>query len=93
MWSPPPAAVETALGIFFLSRIQQPYKSHVMVVHRLMILSWRNKMGEGADLLLTVPVGVPCWGLGEHEPLILYLFHPIVSRRKWKGPCTIREID
>ena len=27
-------------------------------------------MGKEAELLFSVPVGIPCWGLGEHEPLI-----------------------
>ena len=36
-------------------------------------------MGEEAYLLFTVPVGMPFWVLGEHKPLIMYLFVPVVS--------------
>ena len=43
--------------------------------------------------MFTVTVGISCWGLGEHEPLIISLFLPIVSRWNWKGPLTIRGID
>ena len=50
-------------------------------------------MGKKADLLFTVPVGMPCWGLREHEPLIIALFLPIVSRRNWKCPWTIHVSD
>ena len=35
--------------------------------------------GEEADLLFTVTVGMPFWGLVEHEPLIIALFLPVVS--------------
>ena len=38
-------------------------------------------MGKEADLLFTVPVGMPCWVLGEHNPLIIYLFLLIVLKR------------
>ena len=63
MWGPPPAIEETALDIFLKSSIQRPYKSHLMVVPRLMTFSWRNQMGEEADLLFSVPVDIPLWGL------------------------------
>ena len=90
LWGTPLTAEDTALEILLNSRIQRPYKSHVMVVPWLMKFSWRNQMGKEAELLFSVPVGIPCWGLGEHEPLIIALFLPIVSRRKWKGQWTIR---
>ena len=47
-------------------------------------------MGKEVDLMLTVTDEMPFSGLGEHKPLIIYLFLPIVSRRNWKGPYTIR---
>ena len=43
--------------------------------------------------MFTVPVGMPYWGLGEHEPLIVDLFVPIVSCRNWKVTWTIRGIE
>ena len=63
LWATPPAELETLLEILLESSIQQPYKSHVMVVPRLMIFSWRNKMEKEEDFLLTVPVWMTCWGL------------------------------
>ena len=86
----PLAAAEIALEPFLESRIQRPYKSHFMVVTQLMIFSWRKQMGKEVDLLFTVPVGMLCWILGEHEPLIVYFFLPIFSHRIWKGPWNIR---
>ena len=50
-------------------------------------------MGKGADLLFTVTVGIPFWVLGEHKPLIIALFIPVVSFSNWRGPWTINEID
>ena len=47
-------------------------------------------MGKEADLLFTVPVGIPFWRLGEHEPLIIALFIPVFYRRNWRGNWTIK---
>ena len=49
--------------------------------------------GEGSGIVFTVPIGSNFLGLGEHEPLIIGLFLPIVLRRKWKGPWTIQGSD
>ena len=50
-------------------------------------------MGKKVDLLFTVSVWTPFWGLVEHAPLIIVLFLPIVSFSNWKGPWTIRGSD
>ena len=36
-------------------------------------------MGKEVDLLFNVPIGMPFMGLGEHEPLIIALFLPVVT--------------
>ena len=50
-------------------------------------------MGKEADFMFTVPVGITFWGSGGDEPLIIYLFLPVVSRRNWRDPWTIRGSD
>ena len=50
-------------------------------------------MRKDSELLFIVPVGMPCWVLGEHEPLIITFFLPIFSKRNWKGPWTICGSD
>ena len=47
-------------------------------------------MGKEADLLFTVIVGMPFWGFGEHEPLIIALFIPVVYCSNWSIPWTIK---
>ena len=47
-------------------------------------------MRKEADLLFTIPVGMPFWGLEENEPLIVAFFLPIISRRECRGPWNIR---
>ena len=36
-------------------------------------------MGNEADLLFTVPVGIPFWGSGEYKTLVVSLFLTVVS--------------
>ena len=56
---PTPTEAETILELFLEARLHFPYKSHIMVVPRLMIFLWRKYMGKEADLIFTVPVGIP----------------------------------
>ena len=64
LWATPPPAADTALELVLEARLQHPYKSHYMVVPRLMKFLWRKDMEKEADLLFTVPFWVPFWGLG-----------------------------
>ena len=50
-------------------------------------------MVKEADLLFTVLVGMPFWGMGNHEPLIVALLLPIITCRYGKGPWTIIGSD
>ena len=47
-------------------------------------------MGKEAELIFTVPVGMTFWEWGEHEPIIIALFIPVVSHINWRGPWTIK---
>ena len=40
--------------------------------------------------MITVTVGMSIWGQGEHEPLMIALFIPVVSNTNWRGPCKIK---
>ena len=59
LWATLPATAETSLDLLLKSRLQQPYKSHVVVVPWLITFSWRKHMGKEVDLLFTVTVGMP----------------------------------
>ena len=59
LWNPPLAAAETELKFLLKSRIQRPYKTHLMVVPRVMNFLWKNQMGNEVDLLFTIPIGMP----------------------------------
>ena len=85
--------INTALEILMKARLQNTHKYHLTMVPLIMILFWRKQTGKDADLLFTVTVGIPFWGLGEHEPLIIALFLPVVSCSNWRGTWTIKWID
>ena len=43
--------------------------------------------------MFTVPVGMPFWGVGDNETLIVALFLPIVKLGYWVLPCTGKCIE
>ena len=47
-------------------------------------------MGKEVSLLFTVTDGMIFWGLGEHEPLIIALFLPVISCSIWRVTYTIK---
>ena len=50
-------------------------------------------MGKEMEFMFKITVGMPFWGLGEHEPLIIALFVTVVSCRNWRGPWKIKGSD
>ena len=72
--------METALELLLEARLKRTYKTNIVVIPQLMTFLWRRYMGKEADLLFTIPVGMPYWGLEEYEPVIV-LFLSIVSCR------------
>ena len=48
-------------------------------------------MGNQAEFLFTVPIGINLWGLVEHEPLTVAFFLPVVSRSNWSSTWKIKE--
>ena len=62
LWDPSLTAIETTLYLFLEDRLKRPYKTNLFMSPQLMILLWRRKMVKEADLLFTIPVGIPFWG-------------------------------
>ena len=54
-----------------------------------MKILWRKEIRKEAELLFTVPVGIPFWYFGEHDTLFIELLLPIISSSKWRLPWTI----
>ena len=63
LWTLSPAAMETALDLLLEARIKRPYKTNIVVISLLMEFLWRRHTGNEADLLFTITVGMPFWGL------------------------------
>ena len=42
------------------------------------------------ELLFTITIGMHFWVLEEHEPLIIDMFLPILTRRELRGPWNVR---
>jgi hypothetical protein len=62
LWMLPPAAMEVAIELLWEDKLAHPQWPHVFVIPRFMTHLWRRNLGKSADILFTVPVGVPFWG-------------------------------
>ena len=59
LWTPPPAAMETVVGLFNRFFLAHPHIPHVFAIPRLMTHLWRRQLSKNADLLFTINLG-PC---------------------------------
>ena len=50
-------------------------------------------MGKTADVLFTVPAGVPFWGSSQFEPLIVAIVFPLAHVSSYTGPWTVKGTD
>ncbi len=60
---------------------------------RLMTHMWRKNLGKDADVLFTVPVGVPFWTSGQFEPLIVAIVFPLSPVPRYTGPWLVKGTD
>jgi hypothetical protein len=54
---------------------------------------WRRDLGKNADILFTVPAGVPFWGGNQFEPLIVAIVFPLAHVSGHTGPWAVKGTD
>jgi hypothetical protein len=54
---------------------------------------WRTDLGKSADILFTVPVGVPFWGASQFEPLIVVIIFPLSHVSSYTGPWAVKGTE
>lgn len=93
LWMLPPAAMEVAIELLWEDKLAHPQWPHVFVVPRFMTHLWRRNLGKSADILFTVPVGVPFWGSLQFEPLIVAIVFPLAHVSSYTGPWSVKGTD
>ena len=93
MDAPPPAAMEVAIELLWEDKLAHPQWPHVFVVPCFMTHMWRRDLGKSADILFTVPVGVPFWGALQFEPLIVAIIFPLSHVSSYTGPWAVKGTD
>jgi hypothetical protein len=93
LWVLAPAVMGTALELFGDDRLAHPQWPHVFVIPRLMTHMWRKNLGKNADVLFTVPAGVPFWTAGQFEPLIVAIVFPLSHVPRYTGPWLVKGTD
>ena len=54
---------------------------------------WRRDLGQSADILFTVPAGVPFWGASQFEPLIVAIIFPLSHVSSHTGPWSLKGME
>jgi hypothetical protein len=93
LWMLPPAAMEVAIELLWEDKLAHPLWPHVLVVPRFMTHLWRRNLGRTADVLFTIPAGVPFWGSAQFEPLIVAIVFPLAHVSSYTGPWTVKGTD
>ena len=93
LWMLPPAAMEVAIELLWEDKLAHPHWPHVFVVPRFMTHMWRRDLGKNADVLFTVPTGVPFWGNDQFEPLIVAIVFPLAHVHSYTGPWSVKGSD
>jgi hypothetical protein len=87
------AVMETALELFGNDRLAHPQWPHVFVILCLMTHMWRKNLGKNADVLFTIPVGIPFWTAGQFAPLIVAIVFPLSHLPRYTGPWLVKGTD
>ncbi|KAL3777809.1 hypothetical protein ACHAW5_001787 [Stephanodiscus triporus] len=93
LWILPPATMEVVMELLCEDRLAHPQWPHVFAVPRLMTHFWRKDLMKNADLLFTVPAGVPFWNAGQFEPLIVAIVLPLSHVPRYTGPWLVKGTD
>jgi hypothetical protein len=94
LWSPPPAIAASALQELGISRHKRPHLGHLVACPRLFTHKWRKILFKLADVVIELPAGCrPCWGLSQHEPLLLAFLLPFSSNPPWQHRQSDRLLD
>ena len=93
LWMLPPAAMEVAIELLWEDKLAHAQWPHVFVVPCFMTHLCRRNLGKTADVLFTMPAGVPFWGSSQFEPLIVAIVFPLAHVSSYTGPRTVKGMD
>jgi hypothetical protein len=82
--------MEVAIELLWEDKLAHPQWPHVFVVPRFMTHMWRRDLGKNADMLFTVPAGVPFWGGSQFEQLIVAIVFPLAHVSNYTGRWVVR---
>jgi hypothetical protein len=89
----PPTAMEVAIELLWKDKLAHPQWPQVFVVPCFMTHMWRRDLGKSADILFTVPAGIPFWGSSQFEPLIVAIIFPLSHASCYPGPWAVKGMD
>ena len=79
VWTPPPGAGLIALEQLRNARLKRQRSMHVVVIPKLMTPEWLKQMYKLADIVMSVPARLDCWGPENYEPLMIAIVFPFLT--------------
>ena len=77
------AGVE-AVDMLRIARLKRQVSTHVFVIPKLLLPKWRKYIHKVADIVLECAVGQTYWPAEMHEPLLIGICFPFVSKTPWQ---------
>ena len=94
LWAPPPGAARFAIEQLRQARLKRQNSMHIFIVPRLLTTEWRRQVIKGSDFRLLLPVGQhPLWPAAMHEPLMIAVSFPYLSKQPWELRKTELMVD
>ena len=90
LWSPSPAAMDTAMEMIPEASQNRPYVLHIIFFLCLMKNFWRKALKKDSDFIFNTFTWLSVWPNTCHDPLCIAIIVPVISRIHWKGPWVVR---
>ena len=84
IWTPPPAAAQTAVEQLRKARLKRENSTHVVIIPRLMTPEWRKQLFRVSDLFLELPFDDVWTRETQHEPLTIAFIFPFLPFKPWQ---------
>jgi hypothetical protein len=84
LWAPAPASASVAIEQLCAMTLKRTDETHIIIIPRLLTSMWRKRLAKVADVVVTLPLDGPYWGLSQHEPLLLAICFPLIRSSPWK---------
>ena len=83
VWTPPPVIADVALEEAMKAIHKRTDAYHIFLIPRLYSPLWLRMLYKVSDVVLKIPAGSRHWPSNMHEPLLIGISLPLLTRNPW----------